>query len=307
MKVIVTGATGFFGPGIVSRLREEGHEVVGVARRSALPARVDVTDPASCRALMQAHQDAEVVVHAAALAHVRPGAAAAAQCEQVNVNGPRNVAVAAIEAGIRRVVFISSVTVYGDFDLPVPVTETTPARSTSLYGVAKRRAEEVLAQIVAPEHLWILRMSTMYARDWLINIRKRVAAPVIGRYVYFTLDPGGRRYTLCSRRNGGEAVLWAVERRLPAGIYNVSEQHVYSQAEILTAVERVEGAKPHLPVPMTLPRAAAAVAALMPSRSIRENARSRYWKFCEHNVYSAAKLAAHGLTLPPDLLSEHNS
>ena len=303
MKIIVTGATGFFGPGIVACLKDAGHGVIAASRRSGPPARLDITDAKECRAFMAMHGDAEVVVHAAALAHVPAGVEAAARCEAVNVEGTRNVADAALEAGIRRFVFISSVTVYGDYDLPTPVTESTPARSTSMYGAAKRRAEQLLEGLMAPSDLWILRMSTMYAPDWLFNIRKRVAPPVVGRFLYFTLDPHGRRYTLCSRRNGAEAVLGAVERRLPAGIYNVSEQHVYSQAEILAAVERVEGAKPHLPVPLALPRAAAAAARLAPSASMRENARSRYWKFCEPNVYSGEKLAAHGLTLPPDLLA----
>ena len=301
MKVIVTGASGFFGPGIVARLREAAHDVVPAARGLEPPFRLDITDPKGCHAFMKAHHDADAVVHAAALAHVPAGEAAIAQCEAVNVEGTRNVARAAVEAGIERLVFISSITVYGDFDLPHPVTEAAAPVSVSMYGSAKRRAEEILASLFPASNLWVLRMSTMYAPEWLFNVRKRVSPPLVGRFVYFTLDPNGRRYTLCSRRNGAEAVLWAVERRLPAGIYNVSEYHVYSQGEILRAVEHVEGAKPHVPVPVALPRAAAALASVMPRRW-RDNARSRYWKFCEHNVYSSARLATHGLRLRPHLL-----
>ena len=301
MKVIVTGATGFFGPGIVQRLQEAGHEVVSAARHHA-PARVDVGDAASCRALFEAHAGADAVVHAAALAHVPAGPQAAALCERVNVEGTRNVADAAARAGVRRFVFISSVTVYGDYALPPVVTEETPPRSSSMYGAAKRRAEELLSSYTPPLEVWALRMATMYAPDWLFNVRKRVAPPLVGRFARFTLDPNGRRYSLCSRRNGAEAVLWAVERRLPPGVYNVSEQHVYAQGEILRAVEQLEGRKLRLPVPVLLPRMAATLARLVPARQVRENARSRYWKFCEHNVYSSGKLAAHGLTLPPDLL-----
>jgi nucleoside-diphosphate-sugar epimerase len=301
MKVIVTGASGFFGSGIVARLRAAGHEVVG-ASRSGPDARVDVADADSCRRLLAEHRGAGAVVHAAALAHVPAGAAAAEACERVNVAGTANIAAAAAAAGVRRFVFISSVTVYGDYDLPVPVTEDTPALSTSMYGAAKRRAEEMVQRHADRFEVWRLRMSTMYANDWLYNVRKRVSPPVIGRFVYFKLDATGRRYTLCSRRNGAEAVLWSIEGRLPAGIYNVSEGHVYSQGEILRAVERLDGRKPHLTVPVVVPRAAEMVARLLPG-AIRENARSRYWKFCEHNVYSGAKLEACGLVLAPDLLA----
>ncbi|HXG54538.1 MAG TPA: NAD(P)-dependent oxidoreductase [Vicinamibacterales bacterium] len=301
MKIIVTGASGFFGPGIVERLHAAGHEVIPASRRS-LQAPVDIGDAASCRALIAAHRGVDAVVHAAALAHVPPDAGAAAECERVNVHGTRNIADAAANAGISRFVFISSVTVYGDYDLPVPVTEDGPVRSTSLYGAAKRRAEDILAQYGGRLEVWTLRMSTMYAPDWLYNVRKRVSPPLVGRFLHFTLDPDRRRYTLCSRRNGAEAVLWSVEARLPPGTYNVSEPHVYSQREILRAVERVEGTRPHLPVPVLIPRAAASLARLIPGASVRENARSRYWKFCEHNVYSGARLQACGLELSPDLL-----
>jgi UDP-glucose 4-epimerase len=213
------------------------------------------------------------------------------------------VAKAAADAGVRRFVFISSVTVYGDADLPVPVTEESPALATSMYGAAKRAAEARLAELGSVMDVWILRMSTMYAPDWLFNVRKRVAPPLIGRYVRFTLAPHGRRYTLCSRANGSEAVLWAAEARVPPGTYNVSEDHVYTQGEILQAIERAEGHLPRIPVPLTLPRAAAALARLLPGRAARDRVRSRYWKFCEHNVYSGARLAGYGLRLPPDLLA----
>jgi nucleoside-diphosphate-sugar epimerase len=302
MKVIVTGAKGFFGPGIVARLRAGGHDVIGASRRADADARFDLTNPDSCRALIRTHPGVHAIVHAAALAHVPPGAAAKAQCEAVNVHGTRNLAQAAAEAGITRFIFISSVTVYGDYDLPRAVVESTPAGSVSMYGDAKRRAEEILARHAPAMERWILRMATMYSAEWLFNVRKRVSPPLIGRHAYFTLDPRGRRYTLCSRSNGAETVLWAVEGRIPPGVYNVADRHVYSQADILRAVEAVEGKKPHIPIPVLLPRVAAALSSLVPIASVRENARSRYWKFCEHNVYPSDRLASLGLSLPPDLL-----
>lgn len=301
MKIVVTGATGFFGPAIVARLREDGHDVVAASRRSAADP-VDVADAESCRRLFERHPDTDVVVHAAALAHVPPGAAAAEQCQRVNVEGTRHIADAARASGVRRFVFISSITVYGDDGLAPTVTEASPAASRSLYGAAKRDAEAILTAVGAPMPVWILRMATMYAPDWLFNIRKRVCPPVIGRWVRFSLDPHRPRYSLCSRRNGAEVVAWAAAARLPANTYNVADDHVYSQGEILAAVERIEGVRPRLPVPLLLPRAAVALSSLAPA-GMHDNARSRYWKFCERNVYSTAKLASHGLVLPPDLLT----
>jgi hypothetical protein len=98
-------------------------------------------------------------------------------------------------------------------------------------------------------------------------------------------------------------VAWAVEHRVPPGVYNVADAHTYSQREILSAVEAVEGRGLRLAVPKVLVRGGLALMGALSGPRIRRNARSRYWKFCEHNVYSAAKLASFGLTLPPDLLT----
>jgi nucleoside-diphosphate-sugar epimerase len=182
------------------------------------------------------------------------------------------------------------------------VHETDPAVAHGVYSESKVRAEEACLARASVIDIVILRMATMYSPDWLNNVRKRVR-PVSGGFpVYFSLDPHGRRYSLCSRRNGAEAVLWAVDGRLDPGVYNVADDYVYSQAEIRRAIEHVDGRGLTIPVPMLGVRLITALSSLMPSARWRENARSRYWKFCRANVYSASKLKARGLLTKPDLL-----
>jgi nucleoside-diphosphate-sugar epimerase len=308
MRILVTGATGFFGPEIVSRLRSAGHEVVGASRRSGKePGTVamDITDPQSCAKAFAAAGAVDAVVHAAALAHVDPGRIPDGHAARVNTAGTGNVLSAARDAGVRRFVFISSVMVYGDFDLPSPVTETDARKSRGEYGTAKEGAEALcLAAAPAFESMHVLRMATMYSPDWLSNVRKRVRPFTRGKPLYFRLDPHGRRYSLCSRRNGAEAVRWAIEGRLPAGVYNVADQYAYSQQEILRAVESTDGPGWHVPVPVFLPRLMWQFVRLaVPSRRWRDNAHSRYWKFCESNLYSSDKLSRAGFEAPPDLLA----
>ena len=305
MRILVTGATGFFGPAIVERLRAAGHDVVGASRSapvSPASAPLDITSAESCdRAVASARP--EVVVHAAALAHVHPGQLAADLCRATNVGGVEHMLDAAIAHGVRRFVFISSVMVYGDYDLPPVVREDTPSVAHGVYGESKIRAEAACEARRDRIEIVILRMATMYSEEWLHNIRKRVRPLSSGKPLYFSLDPRGRRYSLCSRRNGAEAVLWAADGRLPPGVFNVADQHTYSQAEIRRAVERADGPGLTVPVPVLAPRLMwQAVRLLVPMRQWRENARSRYWKFCEANVYSPARLNAHGLETPAHLL-----
>lgn len=306
MKVLVTGATGFFGPEIVARLRAAGHQVTGASRTAPDgpgSTQLDVTSPSDCRRALAA-TGPDVVVHAAALAHVRPDELAEDLARLTNAGGAKHMVDAAAAAGVRRFVFISSVMVYGDFDLPRVVTETDPSIAHGVYGESKIKAEEACLAHAGELEIVILRMATMYSGEWLTNIRKRVRPLTAGRPLYFTLDPQGRRYSLCSRRNGAEAVLWAVDGRVPPGTYNVADDYQYSQSEIRQAVERVDGPGRTVHVPLFLPRLAAlAVRLAVPVRRWRFNARSRYWKFCESNVYSPARLRAFGVPLPADLLA----
>lgn len=307
MRVLVTGGTGFFGTAIATRLRAAGHDVTAAARHAGAGPGVvtlDVTSQESCASAFSSAGPFDAVVHAAALAHVRPDRVSHAQCRDVNALGTEHMVGAAVESRVLRFVYISSVTVYGDYDLPRVVTEEDPCRAKGVYGETKLRAEEACRARSGQIDLCILRMATMYSPDWMTNIRKRVRPFARGRPLYFSLDHLGRRYSLCSRRNGAEAVLWAVEGRLQDDVYNVADQYEYSQQEILEAVEAIEGRGWHVPVPMAVPWLMwQAVRLAVPSASWRESALSRYWKFCRHNVYSAERLKRHGLDAPPDLLS----
>lgn len=306
MTVLVTGATGFFGPGIVSRLRAAGHTVIGASRTSGDDEQsrtLDVTSYKSCERVFESIGPVDVVVHAAALAHVKPTRVSEHAAYLVNTVGTENVLKAAIRNRVPKFVFVSSVMVYGDFDLPDVVTEDHPCLAQGMYGRAKTLAENACFAARDSISPYIMRMGTMYSPEWLTNIRKRVRPLAHGRPLYFRLDPFRRRYSLCSRANGAEAILWAVERRIPADTYNVTDQYVYRQEDILEAVEGFDGKGWHIPVPLIVPKLAWwAVRSWIPIHKWRESAHSRYWKFCEYNVYSSQRLSRFGLSMPPDLL-----
>ena len=307
MRVLVTGATGFFGPEIVSRLRAAGHDVAGASRHSGRdPGSValDIVSPDSCARAFEAAGPVDAVVHAAVFAHVKPSPDVAVECRTVNAGGTANVVEAAASCGVSHFVFISSIMVYGDYDLPLRAEETTAGRPQSMYGEAKLEGERICQQRAEFASVHVLRMATMYSPDWLFNIRKRVRLVARGRPLYFNLDPLTRRYSLCSRRNGAEAVLWSVEQRLAPDVYNVADHYEYSQEDIRRAVEQVDGVGRQVTVPLVIPRALLHMVRLgVPIERWRDNARSRYWKFCEHNLYSSEKLHRAGFNAPPDLLA----
>ncbi len=306
MKILITGATGFFGQEIALRLSEEGCDVIKTSR-SPYPDTdlkyLDITLPDRCRKLFAENKDIDTVVHCAAIAHKKQGDLTEEYYRRVNADGVLNVLESAVAFSAKRFVFISSVAVYGEFDLPVPVTEEHPAMPLGPYATAKKKAEEYCLDRQGQIDIYILRMATMYSKEWVFNIRKRVAPPVAGSFCYLLFEPGERRYSLCSRRNGTEAVKRIIEGNLSPGIYNVADNYLYCQEDILKAVRRVDGKRPTLTVPEAVLRAGLAAVKLISSPTLYEAIYGQYWKFCRPNIFSTDKLLAAGFNSGSDLLA----
>jgi UDP-glucuronate 4-epimerase len=169
VKVLVTGAAGFIGSHVGEALVARGHAVVGV----------DNFDPFYARAvkernleLLRANRafrfvEADVardplpldgigaVLHLAAKPGVRPSLEDPAAYVEANVTATARVFDAARRAGIARVVFGSSSSVYGN-STPAPFAEGAPALEPISPYAATKRAGELLAYAFA--HLYPLRI-----------------------------------------------------------------------------------------------------------------------------------------------------
>ncbi|GAA2349083.1 NAD-dependent epimerase/dehydratase family protein [Dactylosporangium salmoneum] len=137
MVTTVTGAAGMLGSRLVERLRAEGRDVRGVDVRPAPTVTLvsDVRDPA---AMAVAASGAGALVHCAAALPSYP----ADEIRSIIVGGTSTVLRAAADAGVPRVVHVSSTAVYG---LPtvVPTTEEYPRSPVDTYSRAKAAAEEI--------------------------------------------------------------------------------------------------------------------------------------------------------------------
>ena len=135
MKALITGAGGFVGPYLTRHLIACGDEVVGTDLEA------DITDAESIRSAFLAARP-EVVYHLAAASHVGTSWSAPVDVVRVNVEGSLNVFLAALEAGVRRVLLIGSAEQYGRLTPEmIPVVETMPLRPVSPYGASKAAAE----------------------------------------------------------------------------------------------------------------------------------------------------------------------
>jgi nucleoside-diphosphate-sugar epimerase len=148
MKVLVTGGTGFTGKALVRRLIEMGHQVVALDYKEGLKtqeirewgAEVILGSVTDMDVVRQAVEGAEVVHHVAAA--FREMDVPERHYYEVNVEGTRNVLQAALDAGVRKVIYCSTCGVHGNVDHP-PAGEDAPIRPADYYQRTKWEAEPV--------------------------------------------------------------------------------------------------------------------------------------------------------------------
>lgn len=156
MKVLVTGANGFTGSHLVKALQQRGDVVVGLVRQSSNLERIsgykvqlvygDISDR---DALKTAMTGVDWVFHTAA--YVELGLVDAAKMERVNVAGTRAVMEVAQAAGVSKVVYCSTIGVFGDTQGRV-VDETfqrTQTDFSSAYDRTKYEAQQIVDRFAA--------------------------------------------------------------------------------------------------------------------------------------------------------------
>ncbi|MEI6666156.1 MAG: NAD-dependent epimerase/dehydratase family protein [Chloroflexota bacterium] len=172
-RALVTGSSGFLGWHLSNRLVQDGYDVVGLdfhEPRNPLPAgmrdlRVDVRDrDAVRRAVSEVKPDA--LFHAAAQASVSISMREPVVDIETNVLGTVHLAQAAIDAGVPRMVFVSTGgALLGEPEV-VPVTEAMAkgAIPESVYGASKLAAERYLALVCGGTdlELSVLRPGNIY-------------------------------------------------------------------------------------------------------------------------------------------------
>lgn len=147
MKSLVTGATGFLGGALTRRLHGMGWDVTALGRNplrlneledeGIRPLRADVTKKDD---LFAACKNQEVVFHCAALPSPWGNYE---KFYQANVIGARNVVRACLENGVKRLVHVSTPSIYFDYNSRLGVKEADPLpEPISAYAATKLLAEE---------------------------------------------------------------------------------------------------------------------------------------------------------------------
>jgi len=228
MKILVTGGTGFLGRHIVWRLAELGHEVIFTGRQAAAAAEVIALAKAPVRwlqiqhgiaeaALIEAARDADAVVHSAALSSPW---GKYADFFSANVTSTEEVLAACAANRVRRLVHISTPSVYFNFTDRLNINEHDPLPApVNDYAFTKSQAEQLVLQSIVPERV-ILRPRAIFG-PWDNTLMPRILRVMKGGAI--PLIRGGHALLdITYVENVVDAIVLALTKPLPASVQTYS-------------------------------------------------------------------------------------
>nr|WP_241263382.1 NAD-dependent epimerase/dehydratase family protein [Parahaliea mediterranea] len=281
---MVTGATGFIGGALCAHLREAAIELVPVSRSGASLADGSPTLAADLFAAQELLRGVDSVCHLAGIAHQR---AASADYQRLNVDATLALARAAIEAGVRRFVFVSSVKAMGPAGGDSPRNESMVSAAGDAYGRSKWEAERGLLALceASAMDLYILRPCLVYGPSPRGNLRLLARGARWG----MPRPPAGGARSMVGL-DDLTALLCQLLRGGPAGAHTwiVSDGQRYSARYLY---DTLRGAMGRNPGPEWLPPLAWRAAATLLDRLLGQEAGATYDKLFGTELYDHGALS----------------
>lgn len=253
MKALVTGASGFTGSHLVAALEQRGDTVVALVRKTSNLARLansqaqlvygDITDR---QALEKAMTGVDWVFHTAA--YVELGLVDAARMARINVEGTRVVLETAKTAGITKMVYCSTIGVYGDTQGCV-IDETFHRQQkdfSSAYDSTKYQAQQLVDQFAAQGLPVVSVMpSGIFGAD------DPHFGPVVQAFLKGKLKiwAGGKRITGIVHVDDLVAAMLLAAEKAPSGSHYIISTGDLSTQEMFEFLSRETG----IPVPWEAP------------------------------------------------------
>jgi len=244
-KALVVGASGLVGGALMRALRAARIDCVGTygSHPQAGLAALDVTSPDQLRTCLERHRPATIFL-AAALTHVdycedHPG-----EAFKINLEGPRELALAARAIGAQLVFYSTDYVFDGKAG---PYAEDACAAPLSVYGRSKWAAEQALQEMIEP----VLILRTTGAFGWDLNSKN------FAMQVYHKVR-ARERMTIPMDQFGNptladflaEASL-ALARQGASGVVNVVGKDHLARSDFARALVKLYGGSPDLVVPVS--------------------------------------------------------
>jgi nucleoside-diphosphate-sugar epimerase len=265
-RVLITGATGFIGKSLCERALLEGWQVRGIIRcnenAAFLPPGIDTMEIKSIDQYTdwtKALVGMDTIVHLAARVHVIHDTAAnpLAAFREVNVIGTERFTRMAVAAGVKRLIYISSIKVNGEESIN-PYTELDSPNPQDAYAVSKWEAEQILRKIASETSLEsvILRPPLVYGPGVKANFLQLIR--IVNRGIPLPLSGINNSRSLIYLGNLIDAIISCINRPEAAGqTYLVSDGIDVSTPELIRRVAMALGKTARLlPCPTNMMRLA---------------------------------------------------
>jgi nucleoside-diphosphate-sugar epimerase len=247
--VLLTGAQGFIGGHLhAALLRTESYRVRAGVRRPVHDDEMPVSESLTAEHWREQLTGVDVIVHAAARAHVLHDAQADSPCgyQQVNVDMTRQLALGAAMAGVKRLIFISTIGVNGASSTTA-FTESDPAAPHNAYAQSKYRAEQALWEVADNTALEvvILRLPLVYGPGVPANFKSMMQW--VDAQIPLPLGAVNNQRSLLGIDNLADAVVLTLEHPAAANqLFLLADGSDVSTPALLTEVARHLGCKSRL-------------------------------------------------------------
>lgn len=299
MRVLVIGGSGFIGSRLLSVLVERGHSPINFDRVDKAGSSVEFVrgDVTSLDQVTAASVGVDAIVNLAA--EHRDDVQPLSRYTDVNVGGARSVVDAATTNGIKRIVFTSSVAVYG-LDKVNP-DETWEPEPFNEYGRTKLLAEEVFCEWAeggADRSIAIIRPSVVFGEGNRGNVHTLAAQVASGRFIQ--VGKGTNRKSMSYVGNIVEFLADQLEAPVGVSVTNFADKPDLSTSELVALLRETLGKGRGVGVSLPLPvgvfagHVFDAVGAITGRKFPISAIRMR--KFAAETTVSTERLAATGFT-----------
>ena len=299
MRIAIIGGAGFIGTRLTARLLAEGHQVaigdkVNSDKYPELSVICDIRDEDSLRQVLKG---CDIVYNLAAEHH--DNVSPVSLYHDVNVKGSEKLLNIASENNIKKVVYTSSVAVYGFCDHEGE--EATPFNPFNQYGKSKAESEKYYIEWANQDSsrmLTILRPTAVFGennRGNIYNLLRQVASGL-----FLMIGDGKNRKSIAYVENIAKALQWSMEQGSGTHIFNYIDKPDMDMNELVSVIRKSLGksGKPLIRLPyfiaITLAYCFTALEKItkksMPISPVRVQ------KFTAETIFSAKKIHGAGFT-----------
>lgn len=310
MRILVTGSSGYIGRHIVPALQRRGHIVIGIDREpnpdASAPHEFVQSDLLAPTRYVEALKGVDHICHLAAAKG--DWGISEAEYYRDNLEATRSLIRAARDAGVKRWLFYSTVSVLGPSG--TPLSEEAPHRPATPYGASKAGCEMLFSQYHAEEpdsQIVIVRPSVVFGSGNPPNTNVFRLIDNIYRNRFLMIGEGRTVKTTSHIDNLIAAHMFLTDRyfsdtNIPGlAVYHYVDEPAATTADLVRHIHARLGLRPpalRLPLAMAAPLALVGDSLAALTRSDFPITSARIRKFCTPTNFSARKIRGLGYVQP---------